>query len=129
MAKTRILYVDDEADIREIAAISLALDDSFEVRTCASGSEALRVAPEWQPALILLDVMMPGMDGPNTLAALRTEPRTADIPVVFITARTQSYEVQRFLSLGAAGVIAKPFDPMTLASQAGHYLRGAPGPN
>jgi CheY-like chemotaxis protein len=122
MSKTRILYVDDEADIREIAAMSLALDDSFDVRPCASGTEALQVAPEWQPGLILLDVMMPGKDGPETLAGLRADPRTAAIPVVFITARTQSYEVHRFLSLGAAGVIAKPFDPMTLAAQARQYL-------
>ncbi len=128
MPKTRILYVDDEADIREIAALSLALDESFDVKTCPSGIEALRVAPEWQPRLILLDVMMPGMDGSETLAGLRAEPRTVDIPIVFITARTQSYEVQRFLSLGAAGVIAKPFDPMTLAAQARHYLDGPARP-
>jgi CheY-like chemotaxis protein len=122
MTKLRILYVDDEADIREIAAMSLELDDRFEVRTCASGSEALRLAPEWIPDLILLDVMMPVMDGPETLAALKADARTADINVVFITARTQSYEIERFLSLGATGVIGKPFDPMTLADQARRYL-------
>lgn len=123
MAKLRVLYVDDEADIREIAAMSLELDDSFEVRTCASGSEALQAAPDWKPDLILLDVMMPGIDGPETLAGLKADPRTADVPVVFITARTQSYEIERFLSLGAIGVIAKPFDPMTLAEQARQCLR------
>jgi CheY-like chemotaxis protein len=123
MAKLRVLYVDDEADIREIAAMSLELDDSFEVRTCASGSEALQAAPDWKPDLILLDVMMPGIDGPETLAGLKADPRTAGVPVVFITARTQSYEIERFLSLGAIGVIAKPFDPMTLAEQARQCLR------
>lgn len=124
MTEFRILYVDDEADIREIASMSLALDGAFDVRTCASGKEALQVASEWQPNLILLDVMMPGMDGPETLAGLRADPLTAGIPAVFITARTQSYEIQRFLSLGATGVIAKPFDPMTLAEQARRYLEG-----
>jgi CheY-like chemotaxis protein len=125
MSKLRILYVDDEADIREIASMSLSLDGDIEVKACASGSEALQVAPTWQPSLILLDVMMPGMDGPETLASLKADPRTAAIPAVFITARTQSYEIERFLSLGAVGVIAKPFDPMTLAGQARQYLRGS----
>jgi CheY-like chemotaxis protein len=115
--KMRILYVDDEADIREVAAIALELDPDFEVRTCASGPEALEVAPVWRPGLILLDVMMPGMDGPTTLARLRARPETAATPVVFITARTQAQEIERFLGLGAVGVIAKPFDPMTLAAQ------------
>jgi two-component system, OmpR family, response regulator len=118
----RILYVDDEADIREIASIALGIDPDLEVRTAASGSEALSVAREWQPALILLDVMMPGMDGPATLEALGGDPATSDIPVVFITARTQASEVARFRSLGAAGVIAKPFDPMELAPTARGFL-------
>lgn len=122
MSKYRILYVDDEADIREVAEMSLDLDPDFEVRTCSSGADAIVVAPEWQPDLILLDVMMPGMDGPETLKALRTDDRTASCPVVFITARTQSYEVERFLSLGAAGLIAKPFDPMSLAGDVKRYL-------
>lgn len=125
MARLRVLYVDDEADIREVAAMSLELDARLDVRTCASGSEALQVAPDWKPDLILLDVMMPGIDGPKTLAGLKADARTADVPVVFITARTQSYEIERFLSLGAIGVIAKPFDPMALAGQARQYLKGS----
>lgn len=118
----RILYVDDEADIREVAVMALELDRELDVRACASGAEALAVAPGWAPDLILLDVMMPGMDGPTTLTALRERPETSGTPIVFITARTQAHEVERFLGLGAAGVIGKPFDPMTLARQARAYL-------
>lgn len=119
----RLLYVDDEADIREVASMSLELNSEFEVRTCASGAEALPVAAEWRPELILLDVMMPGMDGPTTFAHLREDPATSGIPVVFITARTQGPEIERFEALGARGVIAKPFDPMTLATLVRGYLR------
>ena len=118
----RILYVDDEPDIREVAAMAIELDPDLEVRTCESGEEALAIAPDWKPDLILLDVMMPSMDGPATLAALRADGAAANIPVVFITARTQAHEAGRFLSLGAAGVIAKPFDPMTLADTVRTYL-------
>ena len=114
----RILYVDDEADIREVAQMSLELDPEIEVRACASGAEAIAEAAAWQPHLILLDVMMPGMDGPTVFAHLREQPETADMPVVFITARTQASEVQGFKDLGARGVLAKPFDPLTLAANA-----------
>lgn len=120
----RILYIDDEADIREVAVLSLELDPDFTVRACASGAEGLAVAAEWNPHLILLDVMMPGMDGPTTLAKLREQPETADIPVVFITARGQSAEVERYLALGAKAVLAKPFDPMTLAASVREHLGG-----
>lgn len=119
---TRMLYVDDDPDIREVALMALELDGTLDVRVCASGSDALTVAPDFQPALILLDVMMPHMDGPTTLSRLRADPRTAVIPVVFITARTQSAEVEQLRQLGALGVIAKPFDPMTLADQARAFL-------
>lgn len=118
----RVLYVDDEPDIREVAAMAIELDPALEVRTCESGEEALAIAPAWHPDLILLDVMMPEMDGPATLAALRADDATAAIPVVFITARTQAHEAERFIGLGAAGVIAKPFDPMTLAGTVQGYL-------
>jgi CheY-like chemotaxis protein len=114
---TRILYVDDEADLREVAVMSLELDPGFEVRECASGEAALAVARDWQPSLILLDMMMPGMDGPATRRALADQPETADIPVVFITARTQTRDVEALMALGARAVIAKPFDPMALAGQ------------
>jgi CheY-like chemotaxis protein len=111
----RILYVDDDDDIREIAQMSLELEPGFEVRACASGREALAEAAAWRPDLILLDVMMPEMDGPETLRQLAASTDTAEIPVVFITARTQTHEVQRYLEMGAVGTIAKPFDPMSLA--------------
>ena len=120
--KTRILYVDDEPDIREVASMSLELDPGFEIQTAASGAEALIAANDWKPDLILLDVMMPMMDGPTTFAHLREQAATADIPVVFITARTQAQEVEGFKALGARGVIAKPFDPMSLASKVREYL-------
>jgi two-component system OmpR family response regulator len=119
---TRLLYVDDEADIREVAELALSLDSSFEVRTCASGEEAIAIAPEWCPDLILLDVMMPGMDGPTAFERLRKLPETAATTIVFITARTQAREVERFKAMGAAGVIAKPFDPMGLARIVRAYL-------
>ena len=113
----KIMYVDDEDDIREIAVIALELDPGITVKVCHSGSDALSIAPEWLPDLILLDVMMPGMDGPETLERLRLAPQTASIPVVFATARTQPEDLERFMSLGAAGVISKPFDPLTLGEE------------
>lgn len=122
MIVNRILYVDDEEDIREIAAMALELDPGFEVRTCASGQEAVRVAPVWRPDLVLLDIMMPGMDGPTTFEQLRVRPELDQVPVVFISARTRTEEMQRLTRLGAAGVIAKPFDPMKLAAIARAYL-------
>jgi len=125
MTIIRILHVDDEPDIREVVELSLALNPDFEVRSCGSGTEAVAIAAEWSPFIILLDVMMPGMDGPTTLAQLRGNPRTADIPVLFMTARAQAREVERFISLGAQGVISKPFDPMTLAFQVRGHLQAA----
>jgi len=113
----RVLYVDDEPDIREIAQIALDLDEGMVVETAASGREALDKAAAWRPDIILLDIMMPDMDGPSTLVELRSRGETRDIPVVFITARTQSHEIERFRALGASAVISKPFDPMLLAAQ------------
>ena len=122
MSPTRILHVDDEPDIREIVDMSLALNPEFEVHGCASGMEAVTTAAKWSPSLILLDVMMPGMDGPATLTQLRKNPATSTIPVLFMTARAQTREVEHFIALGAQGVISKPFDPMTLASQVQSHL-------
>jgi CheY-like chemotaxis protein len=115
MSAIRILHVDDEPDIREVVDMSLGLSPDFEVRACASGAEAVAAAVEWSPSLILLDVMMPGMDGPMTLTQLHKNPQTSDIPVLFMTARAQTREVEHLIALGAQGVISKPFDPMTLA--------------
>ena len=113
----RVLYVDDEPDIREIAELALGLDPAFDVRTAASGTEAIAIAREWRPEIILLDVMMPGMDGPETLSQLRGHPETLHTPVAFVTARAQRNEIQNFATLDAVGVIAKPFDPITLPVQ------------
>jgi CheY-like chemotaxis protein len=116
MTALRVLHVDDEPDIREVVELSLGLDPGFVVRSCASGEETLAVVEDWAPAIILLDVMMPVMDGAATLGHLQSNPRTAEIPVVFMTARAQSRELDLFRSLGAVGVIPKPFDPMALAA-------------
>jgi CheY-like chemotaxis protein len=118
----RLLHVEDEPDIREVVEISLALDPGITLMSCASGADALVTAADWEPDVILMDVMMPVMDGPQTLTYLRQDTRTANIPVVFMTARAQNREVERFLALGAAGVIAKPFDPITLAAAVRAYL-------
>ena len=112
-----VLYVDDEPDIREIASIALGLDDTLDVRTAGSGVEALASARQRPPDLMLLDVMMPDLDGPATLARFRAEPALAAIPVVFVTAKTLPSELARFRALGAADVISKPFDPLRLAEQ------------
>lgn len=125
MTALRVLHVDDEPDIREVVEISLGLDPDFETRTCGSGQEALRLVAERLPDVILMDVMMPGMDGPAVLAHLRGDQQTARIPVVFMTARTQVREIDHFRSLGAAGIIPKPFDPMTLASLVRAHKRSA----
>jgi CheY-like chemotaxis protein len=126
MTDIRILLVDDEPDIREVVDVSLSLDREFKMRACASGADALVMAAEWSPSLILLDVMMPLMDGPATLANLRKNARTAPIPVVFLTARTQTAEIEHFISLGAQGVLSKPFNPMTLAALVRGYLPLSP---
>ena len=122
MTTIRLLHIDDEPDIREIVEISLGLDPAFAIRGCKSGSEGLAVAAEWKPDIILLDVMMPVMDGPATLAGLLENPETASIPVVFMTARAQARELDRFRSLGAVGAIAKPFEPMALAASIRKFL-------
>lgn len=113
----RILYVEDEPDIQAVATLVLEKVGGFTVRIFSSGREALREAEAFAPDMILLDVMMPDMDGPATLKALQERPSLADVPVAFMTAKTQPAEVEYLKSLGALDVIAKPFDPMALASQ------------
>ncbi len=111
----RILYVEDETDIQAVASLALEGVGGFTLCACSSGAEAVAAVADFRPDLLLLDVMMPGMDGPATLEAIRALPGTADIPVVFMTARVQAHEVAALNALGAIDVIAKPFDPMTLA--------------
>ncbi|HEY3929824.1 MAG TPA: response regulator [Candidatus Koribacter sp.] len=113
----RILIVDDEDDIREVAALSLETVAGYQVLSARSGRDALGIAAAEHPDAILLDVMMPDMDGPTTLQKLQAQASTADIPVVFLTAKVQPSERARFASLGAAAVLPKPFDPLTLAAE------------
>ncbi len=110
----KVLLVDDEADIRRIAALSLSGVGGMEVAQAGGGSEGIRMAHEDRPDVILLDMMMPGMDGPATFQALRSDPETSAIPVVFLTAKAMSAEVDHLRALGASGVLIKPFDPMAL---------------
>jgi CheY-like chemotaxis protein len=112
-----VLLVDDEPDIRTIGAMSLRRVGKWEVRVASSGAEAIALAAEAVPDLVLLDVMMPELDGPATLEALRKNPALASVPVIFMTAKVQAKEVERWLAIGAIGVIRKPFDPMTLPTE------------
>ncbi len=111
----RILYVEDEPDIQAVAKIALESVGGFTLEICSSGEEALAVAEAFSPELILLDVMMPGMDGPSTLQALRKIPAFADTAAIFMTAKVQPHEIDYFKSIGAVDIIPKPFDPMTLS--------------
>jgi CheY-like chemotaxis protein len=113
----RILYVEDEPDIQAVARIALETVGGFTVQICSSGEEALQNAVDFAPDLLLLDVMMPSMDGPTTLQELRNIPELADTPAVFMTAKVQPQEIEQFKSFGALDVIAKPFDPMALSDQ------------
>ena len=113
----KILYAEDEDDIREIATLALETIGELETITCESGVPVIELALSFQPQLILLDVMMPDMDGPTTLKALKTHEQLKSTPVVFLTAKILPDEIERFKSLGAVAVISKPFDPMTLADQ------------
>jgi CheY-like chemotaxis protein len=118
----RILIVDDEDDIREVAQVTLELVGGFEVMTASNGHDGIERARADQPDAILLDVMMPEMDGPATLLQLRADPATRGIPVVFLTANTQSAQRYELGQLGAAGILSKPFDPLKLASDVAAVL-------
>ncbi|WP_240224830.1 response regulator [Rheinheimera hassiensis] len=112
-----IMHVEDDPSIQQVAKIALEAVGGFSVHTCASGKQALTDYPSVTPQLILLDVMMPGMDGPTTLHQLQNQYDLTKVPVVFMTAKVQSNEVASYKALGAADVVAKPFDPMTLSNQ------------
>ncbi len=113
----RILIIDDEEDIREVAALSLETVAGWEVTSASSGAQGLTRAIEQNPDAILLDVMMPGMDGPTTFRELRKNPATAHIPVLLLTAKVQSSDQRRFADLGVEAILFKPFDPLTLSTQ------------
>lgn len=113
----RILYAEDEPDIQAIAKIALETVGGLELKICNNGEEALANAVSYAPDLLLFDVMMPGMDGPSALKAIKELPELADTPAIFMTAKVQPAEVAEYKALGAIDVIAKPFDPMTLAEK------------
>ncbi|WP_027389190.1 response regulator [Chrysiogenes arsenatis] len=120
----KILLVEDEPDIQTIAKMTLELMGGFTVSVAEHGVKALEIVKIFQPDLILLDVMMPEMDGPTTLENLRCDPETKDIPVIFMTAKVQPPEVSHYKALGAIDVIAKPFDAMVLADTVRQLWRG-----
>jgi len=122
MADRKILIVDDEADIREVAAMSLETVCGWDVLQARSGAEGIQIAQNDHPDVILLDVMMPDMDGPKTLQALRADSTVASIPVIFLTAKVQSSDRQRFAQMGVSAVLSKPFDPMLLGEQIAEAL-------
>lgn len=113
----RVLYIEDEEDIRIVADIALKTIGGLDTRCCASGPEGLATLETFQAQLILLDVMMPGMDGPSVLSEIRNNEQYQNTPIVFITAKVQADEVDQLLSLGANAVISKPFEPMDMAQK------------
>lgn len=125
MSPQRILLVDDEDDIREVAAISMHAVGGWEVGSASSGAEAIAKALAEPPDAILLDVMMPDLDGPATFRRLQQDPRTREIPVILLTAKAQAADRRFFEELGVAGVLSKPFDPMSLPDQVAELLAGA----
>ena len=122
----KVLIIDDDADIRSIACMSLSRVGGMDVIEAASGGEGVRKARDEQPDVILLDMMMPTMDGLQTLAALLSQPATATTPVIFLTAKAVGSDVDRLTALGAAGVLIKPFDPRTLSDDVRALVKRRP---
>lgn len=122
MPHKTILLIDDEDDIREVATLTLETMGDFSVTSASGGEAGIECATRERPDAILLDVMMPELDGPSTLARLREIEVTRDIPVIFLTAKVQAVDRRRLADLGAVGIIAKPFDPMTLAEEVSALL-------
>ncbi len=123
MTGRRILIIDDEDDIREVVQLTLEAVGGWEVSTAGSGREGLLLAEAEQPDAILLDVMMPDMDGLATFQKLQANPATQHIPVILLTAKAQSADWQRFAIAGVTAMIAKPFDPLNLTNQVAEALR------
>ncbi|MBF0369685.1 MAG: response regulator [Magnetococcales bacterium] len=111
----RILYAEDEPDIQEVAGLALEAVGGFTLKICDNGQIAVDAVGDFQPDLLLLDVMMPTMDGPSALKAIRSLPGYENLPAIFMTAKVQPNEVGEYKAMGALDVIPKPFDPMTLA--------------
>jgi CheY-like chemotaxis protein len=114
MGERKILIIDDEADIRAVAQLSLQINQGWEVLTAESGRTGIAIAQESLPDAILLDVMMPDLDGPSTLKQLQVHPQTQKIPVIFLTAKVQATEQRYYAELGVKAVLTKPFDPVQL---------------
>ena len=121
MSRT-ILIIDDEEDIRTVAGISLEMTAGWEVLAADGGAAGIAQAIARRPDAILLDVMMPDLDGPATLELLRANPVTRSIPVIFLTAKVQAADHRRFASMPISGVLTKPFDPLVLADQVSQVL-------
>ena len=119
----KVLLVDDDPDIRMVAMIALKSVGQWDVMEADSGADALGKAEAYEPDLILLDMMLPGMDGMATLAALRRRPGLAHTPAIFMTAKVREADVARYLAAGATGVIQKPFDPMALPGEVQRILK------
>lgn len=122
VTKKLILFIDDEEDIQTLARFCLELEDGWQLLTASSGKEGIAIAETEQPDAILLDVMMPELDGLQTLAQLQVNPKTKHIPTIFITAKAQAADRRKFYAAGAKGVINKPFDSLTLSSQIAGFL-------
>jgi CheY-like chemotaxis protein len=120
----KLMLVDDDPNILVIAEMGLEDTPEWTVITAQSGQQAIDMAPVENPDAIVLDMMMPGMDGKTVFSKLKQNPKTAEIPVVFLTAKVQSHEVDAYLKMGAAGVITKPFDPVTLSRELKAILMG-----
>lgn len=122
MINKNILLIDDEETIQEVVQVGIEIEAGWRVEIASSGREGIDLAQDQQPDAILLDVMMPNMDGIDTLSLLKSNNRTSAIPVIFLTAKAQAEEKNRFQSLGVVDVITKPFNSMTLASQIAKIL-------
>lgn len=117
MSLDHVLIIDDDRDVRRVAQLALETVGKLRVSVAASGEEGIAVARELHPDIVLLDMMMPGLDGPETLALLRADPATASLPVVFLTARGRPLSPDQLQVLDVRGVLKKPFDPLCLAQQ------------
>lgn len=113
----KILYAEDEVDVQTVVELTIQTMSDYQIKICNNGKELLDLVDEYNPDLILLDVMMPEMDGPTTFKNLQENPKTKNIPIIFMTAKAQVHEVEKFKETGALGVITKPFDPMTLCDE------------
>ena len=122
MQPKRLLVIDDEDDIRDVAGVTLELTRGWTIETADCGKMGIERAKVFRPDAILLDVMMPDLDGPATFRALQSGDDTRNIPVIFLTAKVQPADLRKFTQLGVRGVIAKPFDPLKLAGQIGDLL-------